>query len=269
MLNKTDIAMLSTLIVLTLTSGLVQYDQQIPLADTVPSVVDKKVDTQVPDFNQFIDVRQKKSAFFDFMKPLIEAENKRILEDREQVISLSLKVSLTESDQQWLLKIAKQYGVKNSQKQDAVFFETLLSRVDMIPMSLALVQSANESAWGTSRFAREGNNFFGQWCFNKGCGIVPASRPLGEAYEVRKFKNVAESVRSYMNNLNSHFQYDAMREMRQKRRQSGQRVTGPILAQGLYGYSIRGLDYVSELLSMIASNDLLKYDLATDVKPES
>ena len=39
-------------------------------------------------------------------------------------------------------------------------------------------------------------------------------------------------------------------------------MTGPVLAQGLESYSIRGIAYVDELVAMINSNDLLKFDLA-------
>ena len=43
----------------------------------------------------------------------------------------------------------------------------LMRRVDIIPIELVLMQAANESAWGTSRFAQKGYNFFGLWCFKK------------------------------------------------------------------------------------------------------
>ena len=86
---------------------------------------------------------------------------------------------------------------------------------------------------------------------------------------MRKFEDVSESVRSYMHNLNTHFQYNGMRELRVNRRLNNQCVTGPVLAQGLYGYSIRGIDYIEELVSMIASNNLLRYDLYKEANPES
>ncbi|OED40804.1 hypothetical protein ACH42_15660 [Endozoicomonas sp. (ex Bugula neritina AB1)] len=270
MFNRIDTIMLSTLIVLTLSSGWVQIHRQIPQSDTpLQVVVEEVVEVVVPDFNTHVDVREKKAAFFQFMTPLIERENERILATRERVVLLSVKSKLNEDEQRWLLDIADHYRMKNVKNTDPAFFEELLSRVDLIPLSLALVQSANESAWGTSRFARQGNNFFGQWCFDPGCGIVPGSRPAGERYEVRKFDDVTDSVRSYMRNLNSHFKYDGMRELRQKRRQNNEAITGPILAQGLYSYSIRGIDYVEELVSMIASNDLLRYDLKMGTNPES
>ena len=276
MLSKTDTTMLSALIVVTLSSGWVHFQRQVLPPQGAEEVIEEiavleKIPTEiaVPDFSGISDVKEKKNTFFNFMKPLVEEENQRILAYRQKVMELSNKPAISASDNEFLIKLAQRYGMKDIEKTDGAFFEELLVRVDIIPVSLALVQSANESGWGTSRFALQGNNFFGQWCFSKGCGIVPGSRPKGQTYEVRKFEDVAASVRSYIHNLNTHFQYEGMRELRENRRLSGQPVTGPILAQGLYGYSIRGIDYVEELVSMIASNDLLRYDLEKERNPDS
>lgn len=46
--------------------------------------------------------------------------------------------------------------------------------MDILPPSLALAQAAEESGWGTSRFAREGNALFGQWTTDPDVkGLVP------------------------------------------------------------------------------------------------
>ena len=63
-----------------------------------------------------------------------------------------------------------------------------------------------------------------------------------------------------MHNLNTHHQYASLRELRANKRKSNEPVTGPALAHGLYAYSIRGLEYVDELLAMIRANDLLELD---------
>ena len=276
MLSRTDTTMLSALIVVTLSSGWIHYQRQIEPPQETGAVIEEiavleetRPEITVPDFSRIADVKEKKNTFFDFMKPLVEEENQRILANRQQILELSNKSAISTNEHQFLMNMAERYGMKEIEDIDAAFFEALLARVDIIPVSLALVQSANESGWGTSRFALQGNNFFGQWCFSRGCGIVPGSRPEGQIYEVRKFEDVAASVRSYMHNLNTHFQYEGMRELRENRRLGGEPVTGPILAQGLYGYSIRGIDYVEELVSMIASNDLLRYDLEKETQPES
>ena len=48
-------------------------------------------------------------------------------------------------------------------------------RMDIIPVSIALAQAANETGWGTSRFALEGNALFGQWTWSKK-GITPKNK---------------------------------------------------------------------------------------------
>lgn len=267
MLSRTDISMLSALIIVTLLSGWFHYQQRIEPPQRSVGVIEIVAEQDealqkvvVPDFGRIVNVKERKSTFFDFMRPLIEEENQRVLASRQLVLELSNKRALTDNEERLLMDMAKRYGMNDRDKIERSFFEALLARVDIIPVSLALVQAANESGWGTSRFALEGNNFFGQWCFTRGCGIVPGSRPEGQTYEVRKFEDVVASVRSYVHNLNTHIQYEGMRELRKNRRLKGEPVTGPELARGLHGYSIRGTDYVEELVSMIASNGLLRYD---------
>ena len=109
----------------------------------------------------------------------------------------------------------------------------MLKRVDITPLLLVLAQSANESNWGQSRFARQGNNMFGQWCFRKGCGLVPNRRESGKQHEVAAFETVNASVRSYLNNINSSRAYGRLRDLRQRARRRGERPTAEDLAAGL------------------------------------
>ena len=138
--------------------------------------------------------------------------------------------------------------------------DELLVRVDIIPVSLALAQAANESAWGTSRFAREGNNIFGQWCFDEGCGLVPGQRADDASHEVRSFSSVEASVRAYFRNLNTNPTYEYLRELRAQMRMKGKPLDSRALAQGLLRYSERGHVYISELYDIIRVNDLLALD---------
>ncbi len=217
--------------------------------------------SDIPDFASILDVKKKKASFFGYMKIMVDEENDRLEQLREQILQVQQVEDRSEQNNAWLLKTARSYRLKNLDKVDDRLFEALLNRVDQIPASLALVQAANESAWGTSRFAREANNLYGQWCFTQGCGVIPEGRPEGRTYEVRRFSSPEASVRSYMFNLNTSHHYAALREMRAGKRMMGEAVTGPMLAQGLYSYSIRGVAYVEELVAMINGNNLLKYDL--------
>ena len=125
-----------------------------------------------------------------------------------------------------------------------------------------MAQGANESAWGTSRFAKAGNNFFGQWCYTKGCGIVPAKRDSGTKHEVRKFGNPQQSVGGYIFNLNTGRVYSLIRKMRAEARAKFTDPSGYELAKGLIKYSQRREAYVKEIRSMISYNKLVKlYDV--------
>jgi len=136
----------------------------------------------------------------------------------------------------------------------------LVRRVDVIPTSLVLAQAANESGWGTSRFAREGNNIFGQWCFDEGCGLVPNRRGEDASHEVRAFASVDAAVRAYFRNLNTHPSYEDLRTLRASMRMQGLKLNSMVLARGLTRYSERGMDYVEELQDMIRINELRERD---------
>jgi len=160
----------------------------------------------------------------------------------------------------YLSGLRVEYELENEVLNTANLVNRLLRRVDIIPSSLALAQAANESAWGTSRFAVEGNNFYGQWCYTEGCGIVPARRIAGENHEVKSFDSVFESVKAYIMNLNTFPNYQKLRDIRQQVRQGGRSIDGISLSEGLDTYSSRGDDYIFELQSMIYSNNLLEFD---------
>jgi Bax protein len=214
----------------------------------------------LPDFSSIYNTQEKKQQFFGYLMPIVEQVNNDVLLERSNISSLQQTPKLTKSDKAYLNKVAKKYRVKTTIEEPKLFFKRLLRKVDQIPPSLVLAQAANESAWGTSRFAVEGNNLFGQWCFSKGCGLVPVRRDGDASHEVAKFDSVFNSVESYILNLNRHTQYAELRAVRLKLRSNNQPVGGLQLANGLLGYSERGQDYVDEIQSMIRFNNLSSLD---------
>ncbi len=212
--------------------------------------------SETPDFSAYTDVNQKKLDFFLFLLPKAKVANEGILKERHWLIQLP--ASITQKDQESLLALAKKYKVKAIGTKEII--EQLLIRVDTIPASLVLAQAANESAWATSRFARQGNNLFGQWCYVKDCGLVPKQRGKGQNHEVAQFKSVQQSVESYMRNLNSQYSYEDLRVLRQHLRNNEKVVSGHQLAQGLLKYSTRREAYVKEIQAMIKQNGLSQYD---------
>ena len=210
--------------------------------------------------------QEKKRLFFMGLLPMVLMANEEIASERAQLIDIQGHYQTTgrlELEEQLKLEdMAKQYRISSAPLDETSLLDRLLKRVDIIPPSMVLAQAANESAWGTSRFAREGNNLFGQWTFKPGTGIVPRNRPKGARYEVRKFASLYDSVRSYINNLNTHEAYLDMRNIRMELRQRGEQVSGRALVKGLQRYSIRRDDYISEIDQMIRYNRLGRFNSA-------
>ena len=213
--------------------------------------------TDIPDFAKVTNVVEKKKAFFAYLLPEVQKQNQLVMEERHFLLSLEQKVQqqtvITQTQLDRLKSLAEKYKLDPETKLISLLTQ-LIKRVDIIPPELVLVQAANESAWGTSRFAQQGYNFFGLWCFKKGCGFVPARRTEGSAHEVARFRDLSHAVMTYIRNLNRHYAYEELRNIRQTLRQNQQQVTAEALAQGLMSYSERGQDYIDELLNMIQFN---------------
>lgn len=214
-----------------------------------------------PDFSEFEAGDDRKKAFFSFLLPLIEKQNAELVDLRKEVLELSDdRDQLSFFERAYARDLAERYKIENFSTEDSDAWDSLVRRVDVVPPSLALAQAANESAWGTSRFAIEGNNFYGHWCFVEGCGIVPAARDAGAIHEVADFDSAEESVEKYMHNLNRHPAYNELRELRAKLRKQEEPITGLKVISGLGSYSERGEEYIDELSAMIRYNDLDRHD---------
>jgi len=215
----------------------------------------------LPDFSHYTQVKEKKSAFFDYILPLVKHSNQLVIEDRKQLESLAAEVGeLSFFQRRTLIELAEDYYVDRENRSDLQVIEQLRLRVDPVPPSLALAQAAIESAWGTSRFAVQGNNLFGQWCYKKGCGLVPLRRNSGTQHEVAKFDTVSESVGSYIRNINTHRAYQDLRVSRAQLRTERGSASGHQLAENLLEYSELREKYVHEVQAVIRINKLARYD---------
>ena len=157
------------------------------------------------DFMDIQPIIERKRLFINTLIPIIYSENLQILNDRKKILDW-----WRESDgenfsrdfwPQWLFELSENYGSSDSN------LGNLLMRVDIIPISLALAQSAIESGWGTSRYSREGNAVFGQYTFDESKGLKPKDRNENDEFFIKKFPNLSESVRSYLKNINTHLAY--------------------------------------------------------------
>ena len=218
------------------------------------------------DINDSASATDKKHAFFMGLLPMVLLVNQEIEQERRDLQDILERsrygAKLLSADSRRLQELVTNYGLIGNPLNDHRLRARLLRRIDIIPPSLVLAQAANESAWGTSRFAQLGNNLFGEWTFRPGTGIVPEDRPPGATYEVRKFPSIYDSIRSYMRNLNTHRAYRKLRDIRNRLRLENMPVTGLALTPGLLNYSERRENYISEIQRMIRYNQLSEANLA-------
>jgi len=230
------------------------------LKSDLPSITLKANNTpSLPDFSVYKEVKQKKLNFFRFLYPVVETENHHILRLRDSLLDLNTKApkALSSNEITWLKLLAKHYKVSDEAPQKQI--DQLLIRVDIIPISLVLAQAAIESGWGSSRFALEGNNLFGQWCFKKGCGLVPQSRQDDKQHEVASFKNINASVRAYLKNLNTFPAYQELRRLRSIDRERTGNINADSLVQGLEHYSEQGEIYTDKVFKLMRQNKLVNF----------
>ena len=231
--------------------------------DSEQNFGDLTVSSDKPDFAAIEDVNEKKDTFFSYLRPNINIENKRITKERAFLTKLSETglSNVDSEDASYAKRLGKLYSlpVPSSGLDDAWLTE-MLNRVNVLPEALVLTQAANESAWGTSRFATKANNYFGHWCYTKGCGLVPLQRNEGSSHEVATFSSSQESVHRYFMNLNRNRAYADLRAIRAKLAAKGDDLlttqTATELTNGLLKYSERGSDYVTDLQAMIRHNEV-------------
>jgi len=205
-------------------------------------------------------VQVRKAVFIKSVLPVVLRVNEDILLERRRLIrvrkQLAAGLVLDDVDREWLDVLTERYETEPGDVDE------LLQRVDVIPVSLALAQAAEESGWGTSRFAREGNALFGMYTYKKSKGIVPTDRGEGHKHQIHAYANLLETVRSYMHNLNYHRAYGEFRATRAVMRDANNTIDGHKLAGELKRYSERGTDYVRTIRGIIRYNSLDALDRA-------
>ncbi len=222
--------------------------------------------TKLPkDLKTLGDTHKKRELFIKIILPLILAENNKISEDRKKLFKILGKNFNTVGERVWLKRRFKEYKIEDKD------LAKLKMRMDIIPVSIAIAQAANESGWGTSRFALEGNALFGQWTWSKK-GISPKKSDPNSSHKILQFQILKASVRAYKNNLNTHNAYQEFREARAKQREGNNKIIGLELTKYLKAYASIGEQYVRILDDIIEKNSLTDFDkadlLPTKIKTE-
>lgn len=124
-----------------------------------------------------------------------------------------------------------------------------------VPISIIIAMAGIESAWGTSRFAMEGNALFGvrTWSLD----TVPHMKALGNmdaTWGVKKYPTKCESIKDMIRILNTHPAYEKFRIEREKQLETGKWNYRPLM-MGLTAWSTNP-DYAEIILQTIVDNKL-------------
>ena len=238
-----------------------------PLNPNLTKLIDTRSNLKVSNQNIneiYIDfLSESKKDFVKTLLPLISYENQNILLERSKLDNIKIYLdnnkTLPKSDLKFLYKISKKYKLKTKDKHKYDLVKELLDLVDIIPNSIVLAQAANESGWGTSRFAREFNALFGEYTYDYSNGVVPLLREEGEKHLVKTFKSVDKSIQSYFNNLNSHYAYEGFREVRKIMREKNNFSNIKLLIDELDSYAA-DTNYIETINSIIDVNKFYQFD---------
>lgn len=235
--------------------------QPLEPAEEVPGISRPDTVKKLPDFAEIGHIPERKRAFFSMLMPMVEWRNHQLQQLRADVEAMRETLAngeaLTGEQASELEKLRIHFRVtEDNYPKTKEALEVLRRRVDIIPREMVLAQAAAESGWGTSRFARQANNLFGQWCYRKGCGLVPSARSAEASHEVQKFDTVNDAVSTYFRNINTNRAYLEVRQIRAEQRANGQEPSGLAMVEGLHRYSSRGQAYIEELKELIHYNDL-------------
>lgn len=216
----------------------------------------------------------RKRRFYAVMLPLVLRANEIVNAQRARMIALvddlDADKPLPEPDRAWLVQTYNRLMPERERVDDVAGIDrtAFKRRLAPVPVSLALTQAATESAWGTSRFARQGNAAFGVWTWNETHdGIVPQERAEGANHRVRAYDYLIDSVLDYILTLNKGGAYAEFRRLRAEQMATGGPLDGHALAGTLINYSERREAYVDELQQMIRGNALEVFDRAALAPP--
>ena len=239
--------------------------------------INPKITSKIKNLNEFNNqssllnkdfdyLDSNKKAFVKTVLPIIINENQNILMTRSFVKNLKNKLetfrTLENKEIRTLNDIAKNYNIKYREKHKLDLVNEILFNVDVIPNSIVLAQAAIESGWGSSRFAREHNALFGEYTYDTDKGVIPLNRDSGKTHLIKSFNSLDSSVKSYFNNINSHYAYREFRDIRKIMRDKNNFSDVNLLVEKLETYAADS-NYVNTIRSVIEKNNFKLFDNKT------
>ena len=246
----------ATLITAVATAGLLYtaLTHETDLAKFDHSELEALIESSRPALTVNNTILDRRQQFARLIMDYAENENKRLLAARAFIPRIIERQTKHVELDPALALLISYFNINPDTSLDHIE-EELYLRVDVLPPALVAAQAAIESAWGRSRFAKQGNNFFGHQCYTPGCGIKPKNNK-NKSVEVRRFDTVGDSVAAYYRNINTHKAYRKLRRTRLGLRNNKKPLTAKQLIPTLRSYSELGTKYLKILRSVLHSDHI-------------
>ena len=237
--------------------------------DMLPHLKEKKpvprlfVQSVPSDFNKEKYDEVRPALFYEMMLPLILKANETLAAEREQVVTLKKEFDqngdLTPESMEKLKEWITRYDVKLSDDLGTLF-DTLLPKVDAVTPTLMLAMAAEDSGFGTSRYAREYNSVFHERDWD-GNGIVPDEKQKeGPQYRIKVFPSLYEAVLSRMRYLNTNGYFGNYRIARARYRRTDNLMRGYSVAHLLINFPYKTIKYPDIIKHLIVQYELTPLD---------
>ncbi len=189
------------------------------------------------DWKEVPENQAKQRTFIKILLPLVLKINEEILAERSEIEKINEKFSagekLSETELKFLEEKAEKYDIFTRLKGDhrtSYLLRYLLINVDAVPPSIMISTAAIYTDWGISRLALEANSLYRDeiW-YQKDQGLKPIDDPDAD-YSYQIFSSLEDCIRHRALKLNSHINYDYLRESRRVARTMKRPPYGPQVA---------------------------------------
>lgn len=194
------------------------------------------MDHMPTDWKDIKDDDVKHRIFIRIMLPLVLKINEEIAQERKSIEDLRTKFikekELTMSELSFLEQKAREYDVFTNLKGDLrtqALFRQLLIKVDAVPPSIMIATAAIYTDWGISRLAMTANSLYLDEVWYDDRGVVPLDDPEAN-YHYKAYETLADCIRARALLINSHINYEYLRESRRQSRQMKRPPYGEQLA---------------------------------------
>lgn len=188
------------------------------------------------DWAEIAESDDKHRVFIKILLPLVLHENEIILQERQMVeniaVKLKAKQNLTQTEKAELEKLAEKYDVFTRLKDEArlkILVKLLLPKIDAVPPSLLIASAGIYSNWGTSRLALQANSLYLQEVWYGEQGLKPLDDPNAD-YRYKIYGSLAEGLADHVLKMNSHINYTHFRNSRANARKMERPLYGPQVA---------------------------------------